>query len=273
MHETPNNMEHETISLDRQRKWEEQTDLKARIDKTGIERYFDSFDDLTKREIFHQTDTRVGCMDEGCADCGRRIAGSGILIKDEDRGAFEDNCRRLGVTEITHHEGCGAAGVYAKQIGSDRDPAALAEEFSKKTAAEYGTAESYIPAEEMSRPKEFHATRFAYYDGTGRLNLKNADGRLPNGFVLTRGLYPKTGYAVAEAQLAFEIASGHHGFGELITANEPFEIIVVGSAEDPTMSLEALKKELEPLKADPRIKISGFEISTAALDKEIPLAA
>lgn len=261
------------ISLDRQRMWEEQTESKAKIDKTGIERYVDTFDDLTKREIFHRTDTRVGCMDEGCVDCGYRIAGSGILIKDEDRGAFEENCRKMGVTEITHHEGCGAAGVYAKQIGSDRDPAALAEEFSKKTAAEYGSTESYIPAEEMSRPKEFHATRFAYYDGTGRLNLKNAGGRLPNGFVLTRGLYPKADYAVAEAQLAFDIAAGHHGFGELITANEPFEIIVVGSADDPAMSLDALMKELEPLKADPRIKISGFEVSTQVLEKKLPLAA
>lgn len=266
-------MEHEIISLDKQREWKEQTKLKAKIDKTGIEQYFDSFDDFTKREIFHRTDNRVGCMDEGCVDCGFRIAGSGILIKDEDRRAFEDNCRKMGVTEITHHEGCGAAEIYAKQIGSDRDSAALAEEFSKKAAAEYGSTESYIPAEEMSRPKEFHATRFAYYDGTGRLNLKHADGRLPNGFVLTRGLYPKADYAVAEARLAFEIASGHHGFGELITDNEPFEIIVVGNADDPVMSLEALMKELEPLYADPRIKISGIEISPQALDKQAALAA
>ena len=91
--------------------------------------------------------------------------------------------------------------------------------------------------------------------------------------MLTRGLYPKSDYAVSEAQLAFDIASGHHGFGELITAEEPFEIIVVGNADNPAMSLEALKKELGPLKADPRIKISGFEVSIAALDKETPLAA
>lgn len=265
-------MEHEIISMDRRRKWEEQTELKAMIDKTGIERYFDSLDDLTKREIFHQTDNRLGCIDEGCIDCGRRIAGSGILIKDEDRRAFEDNCRKMGVTEITHHEGCGAAGVYAKEIGSDRDPDALAEEFSKKTAAEYGSTESYIPAEEMSRPKEFHATRFAYYDGTGNLNLKNSAGRLPNGFVLTRGLYPKSDYAVSEAQLAFDIASGHHGFGELITANEPFEIIVVGSADDSFMSLEALTKELEPLRANPKIKITGF-VAPSAQEENLAQAA
>ena len=266
MSEYEHNMEHEALNFEKDQAWERERSV-------DIRSVIDSLDENARRELFARTDTRVGCMDEGCVDCGFRIAGSGILIKEEDRPAFEDNCRKMGATEVTHHEGCGAAGVYAKKIKSEKDPAQLAKEFSAHVAADIGVADSYVPAEEMSRPKEFHSTRFAYYDGTGRLNLQAAEGKLPNGFVLTRGLYPKAEYAIAEAELAFNIAAGDHGFGERITNDEPFTIIVIGNKEDPQFSQEALAAELEPLAANGKIKIIGFAASSQQSAKDLPLAA
>ena len=97
--------------------------------------------------------------------------------------------------------------------------------------------------------------------------------KLPNGFVISRRLYSKPADAAFEANLSFNIASGHHGFGEMITADEPFEIIVVGDPDDPSMSLETLTKELEPLRANPKIKITGFEAPSQQLEEALPLAA
>ena len=78
-------MNNETVQIEKARLWEEQRDFRRLIDeKGGIERYFDSLDADTKRELFHRADLRIGCIDEGCVDCGYRLAGSGVLIADSD---------------------------------------------------------------------------------------------------------------------------------------------------------------------------------------------
>ena len=256
-------MAHEIDPAEKNRFWAEQTEFCRRLDEAGVQEFFDSLDPKIKKELFHRANNRVGCIDEGCRGCGFRIAGSGILIKGKDRAAFMAKCLRLGVDGFSDHANCGAAGVYAQEHGGD--PAALARDFSGKMAKELGVDAPHIKAGEMSRPESYHATRFVFYDGTARLNLNN--GKLPNGFVLTRALYPTQEYAVSEAELAFNIASGSHGFGEIISSDEPVEIVVVGNADDPEMSLAKLIKELEPLSANPKIKITGFEVSPRELDR------
>jgi hypothetical protein len=248
--------------IEKERLWEEQRDFRLLFEvKGGIGRYFDSLDADMKRELFHRTDLRVGCIDDGCVDCGYRIAGSGILIADPDKEAFLDNCRLLGVNGFTYHEGCGADAALVSRLSGGGKPDGLLKDFSEQMARALKVDASSISVEKMSRPKDFHPVRYAYYDGTGRLNLKNAAGVLPNGFVLTRPLYPKAKYAIAEAALAFEIASGSNGFGELITADEPFEIIMVGDKDNPKTSLKKLERELSRLGANPKINITGFEVS------------
>jgi hypothetical protein len=265
-------MEKQVLEAEKRRLWNAQTELKEKIDAAGgVAAYIGSLDARTRTGLFRRENDAVGCMDEGCIGCGLRIAGSGILIEEADLPSFLENCRKLGADSFTHHDNCGAAGVYAKKIKSAEEPEKLAEKFSDSAAAGLGVPHGHIPAAEMSRPKEFHATRFAYYDGTGRLNLKNAEGILPNGFVLTRALYPKEQYAAAEAELSFQIASGQHGFGELITADEPFEMIVIGDADNSAMSLEKLTAELASLRGNPRIRITGFAappVSRLSLEAE-----
>jgi hypothetical protein len=259
MKEHEGNMENEILTAKKLEYWRAQTEAAHRLESRGIEELIADLEPSERRELFKRANGLLGCMDEGCEKCGFRVAGSGMLIAPEDQAAFLENCRKMGVTEVTHHEGCGAAGVYAKRIKSDSDPAELAIEYSGGAAEKLDLSNSYIPATTMGRPKEFHSTRFAYYDGTDNgLNLEAAPGTLPNGFVLTRQLYPKTEYAAAEAQLAFDIAVGHHGFGELITEDEPFVIIVVADQRNPEMSLDKLMSELEPLSHNTKIMITGF---------------
>jgi len=255
-------MNNETVQIEKERLWEEQRDFRLLFEvKGGIGRYFDSLDTDMKRELFHRTDLRVGCIDDGCVDCGYRIAGSGILIAESDKEAFLDNCRLLGVNGFTYHEGCGADAALVSRLRGSGKPDELLKDFSEQMAHALKVDASSVSAEKMSRPKDFHSVRFAYYDGTGRLNLKNAAGVLPNGFVLSRALYPKAKYAVADAELAFEIATGPSGFGELITADEPFEIIMIGDKDNPKTSLKNLERELSTLGANPKINITGFEVS------------
>jgi hypothetical protein len=259
------NMENEILREKMISSWKEQSEAARRLEERGLETLAAELDPEQRDKIFFRANGKLGCMDEGCIDCGFRMAGSGILIAPEDLPEFERRCAAMGVAEVTHHENCGAAGVYAKKTASAETPAALAEKFSASEAKDLGLPVGYIGAEEMARPAEFHATRFAYYDGTKKgLNLKAAAGALPNGFVLTRGLYPKAEYAVAEAQLAFDIASGHHGFGELITEDEPFAIIVVADSDDNALSFETLTAELAPLAQNPKIKIIGLALASAS---------
>jgi hypothetical protein len=255
-------MNNDTAEIDKERLWEEQRDFRRLFDERGgIDKYFFSLDEDVRRELFHRTDLRIGCMDEGCVDCGYRLAGSGVLIADPDKEAFLDNCRLFGVNGVTYHEGCGADPAFASRLNGGGKPDELLKDSSEQLARALKVDASFISAEKMSRPKDFHSVRFAYYDGTGRLNLKNAAGILPNGFVLTRALYPKAKYAVAEVALAYEMASGPRGFGELITPDEPFEIIVIGDKDNPETTQKKLEHELSPLKANPKININGFEVS------------
>ena len=172
-----------------------------------------------------------------------------------------DNCRLFGINGVTYHEGCGADPAFASRLGKGGKPDELLKDFSEQMARALKVDASFIAAEKMSRLKDFHSVRFAYYDGTGRLNLKNAAGILPNGFVLTRALYPKAKYAVAAAALAYEMACGPRGFGELITPDEPFEIIAIGDKDNHKNSLKKLERELARLGANPKINITGFEVS------------
>ena len=81
MSEYEHNMEHEALNFEKQQAFAVQSEAAKKIEAVGIERHFDSLDDEAKAELFEQTDTRLGCIDEGCNDCGRREAGSGILNK------------------------------------------------------------------------------------------------------------------------------------------------------------------------------------------------
>jgi len=252
--------ESSAIENRRQGYWQEQTEAAHRLQDQGIARVVSELVPYTRREFFRRANGVLGCMDEGCEGCGFRLAGSGMLIAPEDQPAFLDKCRKMGVQKITHHDGCGAAVVSKERTKSDKPAPQLAQEFSDGVAENLGAEKGHISAVEMSRPYEFHITRFAYYDGTSDgLNLKAADGKLPNGFVLTRQLYPNAKYAIAEAQLAFEIATGHHGFGHKITEEEPFVIVVVADPKNFEMSLDNLMSELEPLSLNRKIKIYGLE--------------
>jgi hypothetical protein len=171
---------------------------------------------------------------------------------------------RANPDAITSHEGCGAAAMAAKEKGLDPAEYAVAwaKELAEKTGKPYA---GHISAAEMARPAAFHNARVTYYDGTGTFNASQHP-ELPAGFHVSRR-YDKAEYAKTEAAVSFSIATGAHGFGDLITDESPMYLVAVGEEGDGEFSTAALTKELEAVAAHvgSRAKVIGFTRPKAAM--------
>jgi hypothetical protein len=244
--------------------WAKQAPTFEAIETMGIQRFADNLPDI--EEAFHLEDHCVRCMDEGTPG-GIHLAGSGILM---DEAKAIEAMRAAHADGVYSHDGCGAAALYAKKMGLD---ASKSDEYgviwAKHLAELLGVPyKGNIEKKKLKRPEAFHFARVAYYDGTGSFDpTRVAD--LPPGFVISRR-YIDADAATAEADIATSIATGHHGYNELITAKEPFYIIPVGDPADPNFSIEKLTRELDEIvaKSGGRVKVTGFtrpiEVAKAA---------
>lgn len=253
------NMDNAIQTVDKKIAFETENDEIKTLLNDGAEKYFkQEFPDL--KHAFVRDLKCVVCMDEGTAhkDYGGEskfcMAGSGILFpaqtEDERVQKVAKMFIDLGISEVTSHEGCGAAGLAYKRDFPDAKPTPeQIEEYGKnwvrKVAEEMGRLGheenfNHIPADEMERPAEFHNARVVYYDSVGGFNPNKEIG-LPMGFVIERQHVPAE-YAQEELKVAANIAFGHHGFGNLFSPELPFVIIVLASNQQ---DLENLKKEVE----------------------------
>ena len=234
--------------------WQKQDSLFTELYKTGAAGFFGKNGNLAK--AFVLKDRSVRCMDEG-TPTGVHLAGSGILMGEEKAAAALKIAECDGVYS---HAECGAAGIYARTNNLD---AAKADEYgiewSKKIAEKLGVPyKGHIAIGKMARPSGLHVARIAYYDGTGKFDF-TADEKMPPGFVVGRR-YVDAAYALEEVKVAISIATGGHGFGELITAEAPFLIVVIGDPNNADFSVEKLKVELAEIeKANGgKVKVDGF---------------
>ncbi|MFH1721163.1 MAG: hypothetical protein ABH950_01010 [Candidatus Altiarchaeota archaeon] len=216
-------------------------------------------------------DRGMRCIDEG-TEGGIHGAGSLILLK-RDEAVKIIQAAKIDV--IYSHEGCGAAALAYQELGAEeRDRLKL--QYQVTTADEYGIIWAktianqagkkyggHIKADEMTRPKEGHIARIAYFDGTGQFdNSKRPEG-FPPGFVVSRRILPPD-YAAQEADISVSIATGNHGFGKLITPEAPrqFLIVPIGDPRNPEFSLKKLTAELGSSgiieKFGGRVRIDGF---------------
>ncbi len=236
-----------------QQYFEQQSDTLQKIYNGELEKHIQSQPHW--KEAFGVVHRRIVCIDEGVAEEGLHIAGSGILLG-EDR-TFEI-AKNAGVDEVTAHELCGAAALYT---ANNKQPADKAPEnaanFSKSLAERLGVPYSVINKDQMVRPPEFHIARYALYDAA-EVNSVEKLG-LPPGFIISRGIL-NTKEALADTAIAISIAIGAHGFGNLITTENPFVLIAVGKAGDDQFSTKSLMAELKQLEKDfnHRIMIQGF---------------
>ena len=230
--------------------FEEQNETLQKIKKEGFVKYTGSLEKLS--DSFVLKDGAIRCIDEGTPG-GMHSAGSGIL---RNQSEVVDAFKNAGVTEITSHDGCGAAKLYAKANGLDES---MADEYGKKWSEEIanqlGVPHQHISASEMKRPSEFHIARTVYYDGTGKFDF--GEGKeLPPGFIISRKIQTKDD-SLKETEVALSIAFGHHGFSDLITDENPFILVAIGETAEDT---ERLKKELAEVthEYDKKVIIDGF---------------
>ncbi len=234
--------------------WNKQNPIFAELYKAGAAAYFGGIDHLAK--AFELKDHCVRCMDEG-TPTGIHLAGSGILLGVEKAALVLQNANCDGVYS---HAECGAAGIYARQ--NNLDPAKADEygiSYAKSVAEQMGVPyKGHITINQMARPSGLHVARVAYYDGTGKFDF-TANEKMPPGFVVGRRYVDST-YALEEVKVAINIATGGHGFGSLITAENPFLIVVIGDKANSDFSVDKLKKELEEIEQanGGKVKVDGF---------------
>lgn len=232
--------------------WDTQSDVIKKIFQHGMAEYVKGIADWWS--AFQLTDRFLRCIDEGCPG-GVHLAGSGILLGVEEAAKIGQTA---GVTAVTSHQECGAATLAARQAGQDP---AQSDEYGQQFAAELarrlGVSYCHLPISEMARPAGRHIARVVYYDGTGRVDPARAVG-LPAGFVISRR-YLTTDYARRECEIAVRLALGDHGFGILITPQEPLLIILLGHPTDAAFSLEPLRAEVAHVaqRHSGRVRVDG----------------
>jgi hypothetical protein len=233
-----------------------QSSLMNAIYSDGMEKYAAGIADLDK--AFSLEDKAVRCIDEGTPG-GLHLAGSGILLGVEKAA---EALKKAGCSGISSHDECGAAGIYARANNLDASKSdEYGKEFALKLAEKMGVPyEGHIEIGAMKRPSGFHTARVCYYDGTGKFDPALC-GQLPAGFVVSRR-YVDGAYALEEVKVAVGIATGGHGYGELITAEAPFLIIAIGDSSNPEFSLANLQKELAGVaeSSEGKVKVDGFTI-------------
>ncbi|MFA5127841.1 MAG: hypothetical protein WC457_02435 [Patescibacteria group bacterium] len=248
--------------------FKEQDGMMNKLVKDGAVNFFrQEFPDL--RHAFIEPQRCVCCADEGTAhmdingEAKFALAGSGILYPAGGEAERLEKVAKImierGVKNITSHDGCGAGGEAFKRAFPEADPhdpdlaqkiAAYTKAWADKLADKmrelgHDAERTHIPANEMVRPEKFHNARVIYFDGVGGFN-PNKEVDLPKGFVVERKYLPAD-YAATELGFLSNIAFGHHGFGELFTADNPFVLIAMARTAD---EADSLKKEIETTLAE-----------------------
>lgn len=225
-----------------------------------IYREFDKFKEMclqNAENLFKLPNREIACADERVIGPGIRIAGSGILMPEDELFAIWKNTEADGVWS---HADCGAAKLFAEQnnINSAKADTYARErimELAKKFDIRYLGHKIVTP--------DFHPARVLYYDASGRFNYGEArEFGFPYGFVVSRRYLGR--YRSKEtAQMLTSIAFGDHGFGEKFFSSEnPFVLIPIADATSSRLKLQSLITELEPIRLTYKDKISikGLEM-------------
>lgn len=229
--------------------WNEQSVIFEKIKSSGdFENYIKSVPDIDR--AFEGRDLEVCCVDEGTPYGCMRFAGS-LILNIEHADTIVQLLQSAGVRGVYSHAGCGAVALYATQ--NNLDPSRVdeyaidwAKKFANKLSVPY---KGHLGSENMpalKRPTEFHIARVIYYDGTGRFNPDHSMDLLP-GFVISRRYHVHASDALNEVKIAISIATGNHGFGDLIDEHSPIHIIVIGDESNQEFSVDVLKKEIESI--------------------------
>lgn len=204
-------------------------------------------------EAFAQQPKKVVCIDERVhiSDAGKPeicIAGTLVLMDDAQRQITLSRLRQAGITGVTYHEFCGAAGLFKDNHHDDsRSILEIARDAAQKVADELGlpspqkigySQDSDIP---MRGINEFHHARIVIVDGSGRFNPGILG--IKDSFQSSVYYHPDREYTAKEIELMLGIIMGGHGFGKERFTKTPALVLLVGHESNPEYSIDMILKE------------------------------
>lgn len=217
---------------------------------------------------FEEVEVTITCMDEGVmigsGEDEVSIAGSTVLLSDEELDAFVTRLRKLGkrIKKVTYHEGCGACALCCKH----KEEAALkngnAKKFDAETLGKDAAAKlmrklgmegepERIGFDHMDRESHIHPARAAVVDGSGFMNPCKLTN-FPSAFEISAYCYPDIQNVVEDLDIAIGIAFGEHGMGkdrfDSRKGGEKFAVVVVEHPTDKDFN-RRLDLALRPLLA------------------------
>lgn len=193
---------------------------------------------------------------------------SGKYIEDEKNREkvitdFASTLKKLGVTKIYSHSGCGAQSEYVKR----RVAEGVKEEEAEQEAEAYYTNEAFENAgieyegEITVFPEDYHDEVAVYVDYAGGFNPGHRPDVFPKGFAVSAK--NKSVELVDQDTVDFQVdfavniaLDNKHGLGKMrFSKNDPFHIVVVANSE------EELKEKTEYFKKkfpNKRVQVSGL---------------
>lgn len=282
------------IMKKKENSWLEQQVKANKLKNQGAPEFFSRKNLPEIDSLFMDTKEELCCIDEGVANIEDHtnkmsMAGSGILFPansyEERLNRIAELCINKNITEITSHDGCGAAKIAWNKDGGETGTGIKSpDEYGKKWSKDLtkrinekllaagksdNAAYKNLDKNQMTRPSEFHDARAVWFDATGEFNPYSSKN-IPQGFLIDYGLAKNEGenkkekkYPFDELKIAINIAFGEHGLGNKFTAENPFIIVVVSKDESELKNLkEKIAKKIKEDKdlktnAD-KIKIDGF---------------
>lgn len=231
----------------------------------NLQEIMESFPDF--KEAFHELDT-IDCSD-GRVLSGKKIgiAGSGLLLSDEERAIFVDRFKGK-IKTITTHDDCGAAALKFKTLTPEEIPEGVtnSDEYGtycgKKLAEDLGAKREYLGRDEMAN--EYHNETALVIDQTGKFDSTNLAGFPPHFVCTGAGLGFSAEYMKSEVKTLAGIALGHHGFGDRFDEQNPFRIIVAAKNQEELDRWVEIGQEAINDFGD-KVKVEGF---IAPEDKE-----
>lgn len=240
----------------KQTAWDTQNSVYKDLLRLNIESPVEVFGEDKLISAFADQPKIVKCIDERVVIDGQptiALAGSGVLLSDDQLKITADLLKKAGVNEITYHQGCGACSLVCQQH-KDKvlDPTDVAKESAEKLSSALNLPNSpkyssYTPNSDyqMIGDSHFHHARAIVVDGTGRLNLGAID--LPAAFLISPKYHPDMDYTKQELDIAINIALGDHGFGRQKFEEESLLVVLAGSPMDREFSPDQLKWRLKPI--------------------------
>src|SRR3989338_248168 len=251
---------HGEVSAKKRTAWDRSHPITEELLDKGAQKFMSKERRPQIDQAFSSKVNCVCCMDEGTAHMERGsklfMAGSGMLYPaaswDDRLNCVADLFIDLHITEITSHDGCGAAGIAFKRDGREEGTGCrTADDYGKKWCSDLqavmdvrlkvqegieGIQNVHIYEHEMERPGEFHIARVVWFDATGKFTKPDMLGEeIPKGFAINYHAFASLGmrdYPLSELEVAIKIAFSDHGFDKEFTKDHPFVIIVIAKDEN-----------------------------------------